>query len=155
MPPPPPPPLHSTPHLHFDDGRRNRIPLKFALDLRRNPIPPPPPRLLLLLLLLRRRRYRTVPSVSAGRRLHFSGLEHERRTRSIRNEGHQFNVTDAFSGKERERWRCCDVDAKGANYIREVQEKESGGKHVSVHTGPGRSWHSTFPRRRQQYHYHR
>ena len=103
----------------------------------------------------RRRRFRTVPSVSAGRRLHFSGLEHERRTRSIRNEGHQFNVTDAFSGKERERWRCCDVDAKGANYIREVQEKESGGKHVSVHTGPGRSWHSTFPRRRQQYHYHR
>ena len=56
----------------------------------------------------RHRRFRSVPSVSAGRRLHFSRRGRERRTRSIRNEGHQFNVADAFSGKEleRERGRC-------------------------------------------------
>ena len=99
--------------------------MKFARDLRRNPIPPTrrPGR--------GRHRFRTVPSVSAGRRrLHFSGLEREHCSRSVRNEGHQFNVADAFSWKEveRERERDGDEETTGGSllhyYIREVYEKD-------------------------------
>ena len=129
-----PPPLRSLSNfhsnLHFDNGRGNRILSKFARDLCRSPLPP---------LLLPRRHFRAVPSVSAGRRLHFSGLE-----RSIRNEGHQFNV--AFSGKERR---------EGAYYIRGVHDEKIMGKQGSLHLGQGRQRHPPFPRqrRRQQYHY--
>ena len=115
-----PPPLRSLSNfhsnLHFDNGRGNRILSKFARDLCRSPLPP---------LLLPRRHFRAVPSVSAGRRLHFSGLE-----RSIRNEGHQFNV--AFSGKERR---------EGAYYIRGVHDEKNHGEtgFAAFRAGPAKA----------------